>query len=764
MSGTDYNTTTNLGLYKPIFNRAVGQWGDLWNSNADTLDAALSTGAGGLFLPLAGGTMAGGISMAGHLITDVNAPINPLDLANKAYVDTMLPLAGGTMTGGLMVTATGASTSRSVQNRWGEHLSVMDFGAVADGVTDDTAALQAAVNAVQANGGTVSIGRHILRINGTVNVPRNVRLTGAFRHAAMGYNPDWYSYGGQLRMGPSGTISLSSNQVDHIFFIAANLYTTPPANASDAQTIVNNFAGTAITAPSTVDTMIEGCLFLGFTTAINAAVASRINVVDCLFDCTNGIYAAGGSDVCHFHRLHFWPLMTIGVSGVGNDPLAYLPLQRTGYAMKFDTAPAMWPQCVDCFQFGYNQGFWCNDQGNAVFTSCHSDYTNPGTNSVGGFQFTGGSNGCKMIGCMSLTPIIINTTGIDTDTGAHLNPVVQIIGSTLCGNSSAVLVTQGGAYVVGTTFERCTNGVNFTTGTVSGAVIGCNFNVVNNPVVYANSTVQGLIAVIGNTGQGGTPIIPAQIQNRLTVPYLMINSATVDLVLNNPGAGADQKQWDIIPDSTGGLTFRMLNDAFTAANNWLGVTRSGYNPQAITLSAPTINLTGAVSATSLNNTPIGATTAAAGTFTNLTSTGTLNAVVANVSNNINLANGTANSPDLRWTTTGNGADQNMWDCYAGGGGLAFRALNDAFSGANSWLNVSRTGYVPQVIALNGTNVQLNAATVTLNTASGPTITSGAAAPASTQPQGSLYLRQSATAGNRLYVSAGGGTWNPVAGV
>jgi hypothetical protein len=42
MSGTDYITTPNLGLYKPISNRAIGTWGDLWNANADALDAAIA--------------------------------------------------------------------------------------------------------------------------------------------------------------------------------------------------------------------------------------------------------------------------------------------------------------------------------------------------------------------------------------------------------------------------------------------------------------------------------------------------------------------------------------------------------------------------------------------------------------------------------------------------------------------------------------------------------------------------------------------------
>jgi len=53
--------------------------------------------------------------------------------------------------------------------------------------------------------------------------------------------------------------------------------------------------------------------------------------------------------------------------------------------------------------------------------------------------------------------------------------------------------------------------------------------------------------------------------------------------------------------------------------------------------------------------------------------------------------------------------------------------------------------------------------ITVNT-SGPTIRSGTGAATGTQPAGSLWLRTDGSAGARLYVSAGGGTWTPVAGV
>jgi hypothetical protein len=48
-------TTPVLGLFKPVIGADDDDWGAFWNSNADTLDAALV--GGGPFLPLTGGTV-----------------------------------------------------------------------------------------------------------------------------------------------------------------------------------------------------------------------------------------------------------------------------------------------------------------------------------------------------------------------------------------------------------------------------------------------------------------------------------------------------------------------------------------------------------------------------------------------------------------------------------------------------------------------------------------------------------------------------------
>src|SRR5215469_11092717 len=105
---------------------------------AEDVNAALAAR-----LQLAGGAMTGALSLSGNATSALNAV--PLQQLNST-ASGLLPLSGGTMTGPLYYTATGGTVVRAAQDRWADYVNVKDFGAVGNQSTDDTAAVQAALN------------------------------------------------------------------------------------------------------------------------------------------------------------------------------------------------------------------------------------------------------------------------------------------------------------------------------------------------------------------------------------------------------------------------------------------------------------------------------------------------------------------------------------------------------------------------------------------------------------------------------------------
>lgn len=74
------------------------------------------------------------------------------------------------------VVATGSTEPRTLANRFADVINVKDFGAVGDGVTDDTAAIQAAINYATQHGGGVIYGKGLFLI-GNVIIKSNVSIT-----------------------------------------------------------------------------------------------------------------------------------------------------------------------------------------------------------------------------------------------------------------------------------------------------------------------------------------------------------------------------------------------------------------------------------------------------------------------------------------------------------------------------------------------------------------------------------------------------------
>ena len=90
------------------------------------------------------------------------------------------------------VTATGSTQPRSLSDRFADVVNVKDFGAVGDGTTDDTTAIQAAINSVS-SGGTIFIPKGTYIINSQLNLRSGNSIVGESRYsstlkAANGFN------------------------------------------------------------------------------------------------------------------------------------------------------------------------------------------------------------------------------------------------------------------------------------------------------------------------------------------------------------------------------------------------------------------------------------------------------------------------------------------------------------------------------------------------------------------------------------------------
>ena len=307
------------------------------------------------------------------------------------------------------------------------------FGANGDGVTDDTAAFQSALNSLVGLGGAAKYtGRHF--IAGNLSIPNGVCLLGkTFYNAGnTGYINALATSGSSILLNSSATITLGNNSG-----IMGALLQRHGLNWYETSAI--NFAGTAITGVGN-DCYVVGSFIAGFNQAFISNGAERVKLSDVYGDCVNGINIQTSYDKSYVTSCHFWPFVT------QQSGLPASAQNRSGTAFEFGGVSSY---CTfnNCFSFGYYRGFLIQDANDCVLSLCGADNNSAYIGSIG-FLISGNCAGNNLHGC----------SASGNDQQYYFNSTNASIGNTLSdskawgsgvGSGTGVVVNQGAVNING---------------------------------------------------------------------------------------------------------------------------------------------------------------------------------------------------------------------------------------------------------------------------------------------------------------------------
>jgi hypothetical protein len=219
-------------------------------------------------------------------------------------------------------------------------------------------------------------------------------------------------------------------------------------------------------------------------------------------------------------------------------------------------------------------------------------------------------------------------------------------------------------------------------------------------------------AVLGGVKIGSGLIIDgsgtASVGGVVTVSSLHIqNNGATEILMFDPVGPVDAKNWSIYGNGGAQLLYRTWNDAYTTANVYMQVNRSGNTVTSVDYSALVkMNagygiqfLSGAPADTSIkiyNNggtlywdgNPITINGVTLGTDQTITGAKTFSAVLTSAS--IHIV-GTTGGADLYTMDPLAGTDQKAWSIFTGNNALRFRTWNDAGNAYSEWMAAVRNG-------------------------------------------------------------------------
>jgi hypothetical protein len=199
---------------------------------------------------------------------------------------------------------------------------VRDFGAIGDGVADDAAAIQAAINAASAaGGGIVRLGPRRYRASAAeIVVQENVTLEGPVFPGGQRPGANYSAVPGTILLDPARTVRVMRGATLRRVALIRDGLGTPPASMRAAIQLRAAMAGTAITigngAGTHHDALVEDMLVLGFDLALRADNTQRLGIRRLRGDNRNGIWLTRSADITRIHDVHFWPFLTGNLANI----------------------------------------------------------------------------------------------------------------------------------------------------------------------------------------------------------------------------------------------------------------------------------------------------------------------------------------------------------------------------------------------------------------------------------------------------------------
>lgn len=302
--------------------------------------------------------------------------------AVATYAQTIVSnLLGSTaLTGAGMVALAHLDTVQpgTLAAAWQFHANPMNrpFNAAGDGVTDDTAAVQACIDFLARHGGgVVDLDHPHLIDSADLNVTRFVSLRMRLGTGSVG-NPSFFGHGGdantpsayeQIQNAPKIILNpaykvngLGSQSFENIIFSRKGL-------ALDGSDLADNYAGEALRFTATSGVSVRRCTFLGFNQGSWSDGSSQVRFEQSQFDCLNGIRFTNGWDLNAAVECRAYNFLQSDVDGFDART------KRDGKAYLCDGAGNGGHMFINCFAYGYRWAFSMETQGSYLLQGCWAD-------------------------------------------------------------------------------------------------------------------------------------------------------------------------------------------------------------------------------------------------------------------------------------------------------------------------------------------------------------------------------------------------------